>query len=509
MALLAIFSAAHLAPAAAPIAPADFQPLTSLPWEDPSTPLARVLDRIFREPNSAIRYPVLAAYLRQIPIADWPQAFERCIDLEGTQTPDTLVAFLLEIWAERDPKACWTRTRELFNVVGVEHGWLNHDSWLNRPPITVQDIEAIRASRFYLTSIALKAFPIGVEKSSLPIGERVEVMKAFADRWFAAFGTWPGVTREPRRYPSESRSLLEVFSRKPDATIAGYVNVGGDEREPCFELAMRRWMEASPDYWYRVMESVEKHHAEPASKGGNRSAPFSLLMIWARTALPEVIEWADKLRSHTNPENFAIKGFLMPRVDEPTRARWLAEARSADPDDPNGKSLFNEWAKWDPKAALDAAAATKDAETLGEAAAAAVEGPFPSAPNTTLFGFSVVTNYNWKNLPDDLWRKAFGDDERGNYVMEPWGDINIGDAARFGFDFVLNAEFIAREDLIQFFSGDDLFADTGDVLDRTFCSLRVWAVFKPAEMEKWIATLKDPEMKKALTHILLDPWGPG
>ena len=47
------------------------------------------------------------------------------------------------------------------------------------------------------------------------------------------------------------------------------------------------------------------------------------------------------------------------------------------------------------------------------------------------------------------------------------------------------------------------------MLDRMLCALRTWAAFKPAEMKAWIATVKDPPLRKALTWTLTDPWGPG
>ena len=172
--------------------PTDFEPLTSLPWEKPGATLEGVLDAIFREPNTSIRYPVLAEYLRTIPVAQLNRAFDLCIDLEGAQPPDKLVEFFLPIWAKRDPKACWKRTRELFHVVGIEDGWLAYDSWKERPRLEVQNLAAIRASRFWLTSEALLGFPHGVDESSLPKKERLKIMKEFADVWFAAFGSWPG-----------------------------------------------------------------------------------------------------------------------------------------------------------------------------------------------------------------------------------------------------------------------------------------------------------------------------
>jgi hypothetical protein len=87
---------------------------------------------------------VLGEYLRTIPVEQLGKAFDFCIKLEGTQTPEDLVAFFLKIWAKRDPKGCWKRTKGLFDVVGIGDGWLNYDSWKKRDPITVQNLTAIR-----------------------------------------------------------------------------------------------------------------------------------------------------------------------------------------------------------------------------------------------------------------------------------------------------------------------------------------------------------------------------
>jgi hypothetical protein len=123
--------------------PLDFEPLTSVPWTRADSGMEGDLDAIFREPNLSIRYSVLAEYLRTIPVAELSKAFDLCTRLEGTQTPDVLVAFFLEIWAKRDPRKCWERTRTLFGLV-IEHDWLSYDSWEKRPRIVVQDVSALR-----------------------------------------------------------------------------------------------------------------------------------------------------------------------------------------------------------------------------------------------------------------------------------------------------------------------------------------------------------------------------
>ena len=89
------------------------------------------------------------------------------------------------------------------------------------------------------------------------------------------------------------------------------------------------------------------------------------------------------------------------------------------------------------------------------------------------------------------------------------GDIDIGEAARYGLNFLLRTDYAPRENLIKLFSGDDDFSSDSDMIDRTFCALRVWAVVKPKEMKAWIATIKEADMRKALTWLLEHPWGTG
>ena len=139
--------------------PADFEPLTSLPWKQPDATLESVLDTIFREPNPAIRYPVLAEDLRTIPVRQLGKAFDLCINLEGTQTPDNLVFFFLRIWSKRDATGCWKRTRELFQLVGFEEGWLAYKTWNTR--ISVQNISAFAHRNSGSNRSTLEGFPMG------------------------------------------------------------------------------------------------------------------------------------------------------------------------------------------------------------------------------------------------------------------------------------------------------------------------------------------------------------
>ena len=492
--------------------PSDFEPLTSLPWKQPDATPESVLDAIFREPNPAIRYPVLAEYLRMIPVGQLGKAFDLCVDLEGTQTPDDFAEFFLPIWAKRDPNGCWKRTKELFHVVGIDEGWLAYDSWEKRPRITVQDLGAIRASRFWITRAALLSFPLGLAESSLPKEERVSIMKEFAVTWFSAFSSWPGYPRPAwgysysRAYPDFDFSLIEAFGKSVAETQSYVKNAdtqgSGTVYEGAFIVAARRWLQAKPASAPEILERVGKKKWPPAQNpcGGL----IELLMLWARADLPAMIEWVESL--DLGKDDFALtgRGFLMSRVDAETRDRWLAEAKL---DNDKLLGLLHNWAGWDPRSALDVALATNDREIIEEVATTAYHGPWPGQSwNTCHFGLGVMKDFDSRRLPEAYRKDQFMNWEM---IMETWGDVDIGEAARYGLDFLLRNDYAPREKLIQFFGGADVLADTGDVIDRTFCALRVWAVFKPDEMKTWIATLDDAEMRKALTWLLQHPWGNG
>jgi hypothetical protein len=196
----------------------------------------------------------------------------------------------------------------------------------------------------------------------------------------------------------------------------------------------------------------------------------------------------------------------MSRLDSKTRKRWLAEAKSEDPKEDATQTLISNWAGWDPKPAIDQAIASGNAETIYATVNRGAYGPFESRViNASHFGLGIVKDVDFNVLPKRLREEVL--QKSWETIPEQWGDIDIGETARYGFDFVKRYALVPREELITLFSGDDKFHHDGDVLDRTFCALRVWAVVRPDEMRTWIATIKDAEMRKALTWLLNNPWG--
>jgi len=477
--------------------PTDFVPLTSLPWKRPLATLRGVLEAIFREPDIKVREAVLVEFLKIVPIEKLDSAFDICLDLEGTQTPEGLVSLFLEIWAKRDPRGCWKRTRSLFRFVVTDGDWLAYDSWHER--ITVPDFPGIRSLPFWVSSYALLSFPTGVEHSSLPKRERVRILKEFADVWISLFASLEGSGGER----DEPRGLLSAFDDSlEDLRNPKPIHLASLDAVP-FEISMRRWMKMEPksaiEIIKRAQETIISGH--PDQPAGPSTALFT---IWADADLPAMIRWADSLDMRKEKAGLDARGFLMSRVDARTRDRWLAGAKAEKREDDLTRNLFRGWAEWDPRPALEAAVATGDGNTIYAAATSVVEGPWPGVFNACRHGIEVIKEFDVLRIPEQAREMVF---ENWDVAVLDWAPINIGEVAQYGVDFLLRTGYAPRENLIKLFSGDDKFSSDGDMIDRTFCALRVWAVVRPKEMKAWIATLHDAEMRKALTWLLENPWG--
>ncbi len=293
--------------------------------------------------------------------------------------------------------------------------------------------------------------------------------------------------------------------------MMSHVGSSGLESQAEFEIALRRWLEAEPGSALEIIKSAKEK--KWPTFDGRMEQPLAgpsieLLMIWAKSDLPSMIRWAESLDIRKDDHASIAQGMLLSRVDTDTCNRWLANATSAKEEDNRTAVLLSAWAGWDPKAALDAAVATKNAQTIEDVVAGAVFGPWaPGTFNTRRFALETIEGFDIARLSEDIRNSIKG--HWSQFVMEAWGDIDVSAAARHGFNFMLITDYAPRENLIKFFSGHDEYPDEGGMIDRTFCALRVWAVVKSREMKAWIATIKEADMRKALTWLLEHPWGTG
>lgn len=488
--------------------PTDFQPLTTLPWLDiVPNDTAKIVERIFREPMANIRYAVLGEYLRQMPVEQFGMAFDVALMLEGRENPDELVSQMLGIWAERNPQAAWDRTQALAKLVGIDHGWLGYDSWYGER-ITVQDAEGIQGSRFWLNAWALLSFPDGVESSKLSWPEKLPLLKAFTQFWFDRFQSWPGGGYSSTLRPYQPMSAhgaaetIAMFGKDALDLKHGDVYASGPDAEAAFEVGLRRWLAERPQETPLILERIQKKHWRADGQTPEHSAALSvsLLLLWSQVDVAGLRAWATQAGNAGQDMPWLAKCILMGQVNAATQRQWLAE-----PQGDLRQDRITELAEWQPELAMNEALLSKDAEFV-ENVAYGIVGPnwCIDSVNTTHFGLGFMRDFDLMRLSEETRLHFIG--ETAGILMEYWGNVDVGECARFGLRCLPHGEWPERKELLQFFRGE---VDIGDdaILDRTFCSLRIWAVVRPDEMRAWLGTLKDQELRASLTWLLENPWG--
>lgn len=465
----------------------------------------KVLETIFLEPNPEVRYPVLAEYLRLLPLNRLETAFVFCTAYEGCQRPGKVVGMFLEIWAERDPEAAWKKTEEMFELVVIEGTPLSLDSWGNSK-IQVVNHKALQASTFWLSPEALDGFRHGLRKSQIPVVDKKRLFKAFAARYVDTFADLPGGSSDP---DVNGSSALNGVLRAGADELRSNVESGEGQglNSAAIEASTFCWLELQPSKAVEILHAVE---TRDESRNHKLSAPH-FLMLWSKLDLPAMRKWTEEQDVLGSKHGIEARAVLMSRVDEQTRQRWLREAKGRGAEESRVRELFEHWSRWNPEDALKASLAFDDAELLQRVAEQAVY-PFIYSWNGSHWGLGIVRDFDLRAAGAKWMRNDYPNlGEWGITIMEQWSDVDVGEAARYGFHFLTEAwpDYMPRHDLIQMLSGSNQHGSDADMIDRTFCCLRFWAMWKPDEMKKWIETISDAELRKALTWTLKHPWGTG
>jgi hypothetical protein len=270
-------------------------------------------------------------------------------------------------------------------------------------------------------------------------------------------------------------------------------------------VAARRWLQAEPAAAPEIIKTMEGLKRQYEKE--NYIFPSQgFLVLWSKLDEHGMIRWANAGDMNNDGVVWDARAFLMSRVDAATRSRWLAQART--PKEDTTPDFIEQWGAWDPDRAISTVllSATShfgwDMVVRGANGAAYGGGYFTEGD--CHWGLEALKNIDFSKLTEDM-RGSLND--QWDVMMEQWGDIDIGEAARYGIDFFNKTHYPRREAMMRYFSGENVDGEDTGMVERTMCALRVWAVVRPKEMKDWIATVKDPKLEKALTWLLNHPWG--
>lgn len=491
--------------------PSDFAPLTAVPWDDERRSMPDVLKVLFQEPDVTVRYPMLAEYLREIPVADLESAFRLSVVYEGTQHPRALISLFLRVWAERDPEGAWRKAKKLLEVA-LSHNILDLARW-DWGKVAAANQSAFQKSSFWIKPEDVAAIGPAIEASELRKDEKIRILKEYAAVYIDLTGSMP-----PSRLPGgpsgeevsiDGSGLVKILRSSGDWNLNHFASLlsEGPERR----VSMVRCLSVKPELASKLVDSA-RDLAREEENGGRVDAEqqaitLSFLSLWAQLDRASMEAWAKRQNPKFSETGMAARGILLEHVTEESRKAWLAEADRAG----YLPALYACWAEVSPVEALKAGSSHASSDILSEVHWRAAY-PTGGAFNRSHWGLGALRDFDigkWQTAHSGQGLVHFPD---GWSIMEVerWLQIDVGEAARYAYSFITSPalrEQYPRSMLIKVFSGKSFDSDDDGALDRTFCGMRFWAMWKPEEMRKWISGLEDPEMRQALTWMVENPWG--
>lgn len=491
--------------------PSDFAPLTAVPWDDERLSMPDVLKVLFQEPDVTVRYPMLAEYLREIPVADLESAFRLSVAYEGTQHPRAITSLFLRVWAERDPESAWRKVRELLDVA-VSHNVLDLARW-DWGKVTTANQAAFQKSSFWIVPDDVTAIGPAIEASALPRHDKVRILKEYAATYVDLTGSLP--SGNPAQGLAEDEvsidgsGLVKILRSSGDWNLNHFASLPSEGPER--RVSMVRCLSVKPDLASKLVDAV-RDLAREEENGGRGDAEqqaitLSFLSLWAQLDRVSMEAWAKRQNPKFSETGMAARGILLEHVTGESRKAWLAEADRAG----YLPALYGCWAEVSPVEALKAGSTQVNPDILSSICWHAAY-PTGGAFNRSHWGLGALRDFDigkWQAAHSGQGLVHFPD---GWSILEVerWLQIDVGEAARYAYSFITSPairEQYPRSMLIKVFSGKSFDSDDDGALDRTFCGMRFWAMWKPDEMRNWISGLKDPEMRQALTWMVDNPWG--
>ncbi len=485
------------------------------------------LRAVLHEPNAKLREYLFYGFVQTLSPEDFPYVYQAFLAANRHQRPSE-IGHLLGFWIQRDPKSALRTVRPLFDIVAPTR---YRDTW-DGSLVAPRDLERFAKSRFWPDGRTFSGIGDHIMRSTLPDAEKLNLLDEIAALYDSSInplddlllGSPELLLSSVKGPPSHVTADFLLANHLDDYQLAVEIGAArGSALTPLLDEAVKEGHVAALIVGLRQMiaddassgpdaiETVVRFAAEGQRRVQEFYQEDSLFHMWLPDAVEEQAEMALEEAVHkwtASDPNSAWSWILENRADDLLGAAGRGMIAHLDPaeraelfdlalrqgeDAPHEiSSLAAAWALQEPRLALESAL-----ELGGEIAfsQAAEEAFADGTPEQTQAIAEVLESMSV--LPDE-----------GNtaMILEGWGDSDVGRAARYGVRWLLATDEFPREHLLKTWSGQDVPVDS-TVDDRTFGCLRCWAVCQPDEMQAWIETQTDPEVRRALQWMLDHPDG--
>ncbi len=435
------------------------------------------------ENTHRLQMDVVGAYLASLPPDQFPAAYRGVLRLTERERHEHLMVPLVASWASKDPETAWKTARPWFETTVIGDHFA--DSWEQKltPP---RQRYNLRTGHLVPSEALCQAFHTGLLASALPADQKSRLEQEYQKMFTDAFGD--ETFGAPNMDSSINFTLIEKMLAASITDLPALLNeaVAG-KQDFAVTCGIRRWLVLSPESGDQAVEWARKHAQESVDDA---------LAAWAACRPEQAYSWA---KNHPDLVVVQIGSAMMAHLPMNLRKEILDRVQSSIPADQLGYDevayVLARWAVKEPARVFTIAATIGGRDLYSE-----------TALEATIYMGTLVTHR--KPVLDAI--KAFPIrmmDEHAYMVMEEWGDINSAESSQYGIDWLVReyeteAEpLFTKEYLIKVWSGQANASD-GDMCDRTYGCLRMWAMVAPKEMAAWSKTLPDPDIRKALEWLL-------
>jgi len=366
------------------------------------------------------------------------------------------------------------------------------------------DREALATMPFWVEHRDLNAFLNGLRKAELSGDQRFKWAEIYYKHWWmiltpedfkAEMGSdSPGeaikdfmsgnVDADPVVESVMDWKEIEMIAKRDEMIFSSSLQVGSTLHYAVWKLAIREWVSDYP------------HLAAPSVEAGILD-----FEDWARCDPKAFSDWlagrkVKELFEDDGSETDELSvGFGL--MDERMRAAAYQEWSKRRGLEGYDFDLADYWLEQNPEAALEYIIKLDNDYELGEALRGLIEDC--ETPRHVAAARKLILEFGDQS---EVYSEGM------LMVMDYYGDIDCGEAARFGVDWLLahREEFRSKEQLIEVWTG--LADPRQESMDgRTFGCLRKWAATEPKKMESWARTLEDSEVSAALMWMARHPNG--
>lgn len=366
---------------------------------------------------------LLEGYLDLLPADAYPAAYEALRSLQLRQRGFEMCT-LIQKWAEKDPEAAWKIVEPWFLHAFTEDHFIDEWSEKMAPP---KKLAPLAPGVVIPEDYHFSAFEIGLSKSIVSDEVKTRLKRSFDKAMARLYPEELNASPPPQQQPATAsdeaplppepepevdfKFVREVLAAPAQSLPQMLESAIRRRNEAALVCGLRRWVMQDSISAPEVLAWAEKHAPEEQA---------AVLATWSILMPQQAYAWL----SARDPETFVeLSHAVIAHLPDDLRVDLLQRVQAQKdlnfPYNEDLSSILAEWAITDPGRAFNTAL------TLG--------GPplYSECANEAFYRMPQLAEFRQPLISAIQAVSVLVDDDNAYTMMEEWGDIDVGEAARW------------------------------------------------------------------------------